>query len=237
LLKGNVSFLGYQIATDKNRLKFKICHLEFFRHLGYYCQKKLFQRHLPFYHISAILYFFASYPHFFNWLSIPKFQQFWFKSTWDLEKPPLTSILDISAGSDHFTGKSFHRFFLTERVFTVGWPKAIWPNTIWPRGHLTETPFDAFDRMPFNRMPFDRKFIWPNRRLTERCLTESSFYRKKSTKFIKRSFDRSYMENGHLTENQIWKTSQMTFDRKIISLNPFNAKLCRQVPLKSTTVT
>jgi hypothetical protein len=43
------------------------------------------------------------------------------------------------------------------------------------KGHLTETPFD---RTTFGRMPFDRKFIRPNRRLTERRLTESSFYRK-----------------------------------------------------------
>jgi hypothetical protein len=99
------------------------------------------------------------------------------------------------------------------------WPNTVWPNTIWPKGHLTETPFD---RTLFDRMPFDRNTIWPNRRLTERCLTESSFYRKViwlKIKFIKRSFYRKYLEKGHLTENQIWKTSQMTemtFDRKFI---------------------
>jgi hypothetical protein len=37
----------------------------------------------------------------------------------------------------HFTEKSFHRIFLTER-------------------HLTETPFN---RTPFDRTPFDRKAI------------------------------------------------------------------------------
>jgi hypothetical protein len=53
------------------------------------------------------------------------------------------------------------RFWITEKSFH--------------RNFLTETPFD---RTPFDRMPFDRKFIRPNRRLTERRLTESSFYRK-----------------------------------------------------------
>jgi hypothetical protein len=48
-------------------------------------------------------------------------------------------------------------------------------ENFWPKGHLTVTPFD---RTLFERMPFDRKFIRPNRRLTERRLTESSFYRK-----------------------------------------------------------
>jgi hypothetical protein len=50
---------------------------------------------------------------------------------------------------DHFTEKSFHRIFLTER-------------------HLTETPFD--------RTPFDRKFIlpkkviWPKTKFIKRSL-------------------------------------------------------------------
>jgi hypothetical protein len=61
---------------------------------------------------------------------------------------------------DHFTEKSFYRFFLTER-------------------HLTETPFD---RTPFDRTPFDRKAILPKhhfseRRLTEHHLTERPFDR------------------------------------------------------------
>jgi hypothetical protein len=79
----------------------------------------------------------------------------------------------------HLTKESFHRFFFDRTPFDrkVGWPNAIRPNTILPKGHLTETPFD---RTPFDRMPFYQKFIWPNRRLTECRLTESSFYRKKS---------------------------------------------------------
>jgi hypothetical protein len=47
-------------------------------------------------------------------------------------------------------------------------------------------------------MPFDRKFIRPNRRLTERRLTKSSF--------TESSYDRFFSENGHLTES--------TFDKK-----------------------
>jgi hypothetical protein len=42
-----------------------------------------------------------------------------------------------------------------------------------------------------NRMPFDRKFILPKKVIWLK------------TKLIKRSFDRKYLENGHLTENQI----------------------------------
>jgi hypothetical protein len=43
--------------------------------------------------------------------------------------------------------------------------------------HFTEK---SFDRIMFYRMSFDRKYIWPIRRLTKGRLTESSFYRKKS---------------------------------------------------------
>jgi hypothetical protein len=47
-------------------------------------------------------------------------------------------------------------------------------------------------------MPFDRKYIWPNRRSTGGRLTESSFYRKKS-------FGRKpNLSKGGLTEN-VWK--------------------------------
>jgi hypothetical protein len=64
-----------------------------------------------------------------------------------------------------------------------------------------------FDRKAFNRRPFDRKFILPKKVIWPK------------TKFIKRTFDRKYLENGHLTENVTWKTSQMTemtYDRKFI---------------------
>jgi hypothetical protein len=54
------------------------------------------------------------------------------------------------------------------------------------RKFLTETPFD---RTPFDRMPFDRKFILPKKVIWPK------------TKNFKRSFDRKYLENGHLTEN------------------------------------
>jgi hypothetical protein len=47
-------------------------------------------------------------------------------------------------------------------------------------------------------MPFDRKFIRPNRRLTERRLTEISF--------SEMSYNRFFSEKGHLTES--------TFDKK-----------------------
>jgi hypothetical protein len=117
---------------------------------------------------------------------------------------------------DHFTEKSFYRFFLTERHLTeTPFLNTVWPNTIWPKCHLTETPFD---RTPFDRSPFDRKAIWPKHHLTER----RSFYGNKS-------FGRKQnLSKGRLTEN-IWKrvfdrksnlkTSQMTensFDRKVI---------------------
>jgi hypothetical protein len=97
---------------------------------------------------------------------------------------------------DNFTEKSFRRNFLTECL-------------------LSETPFD---RTPFDRTIFDRNTIQPNTVWP----FESSFYQKKviwsKTKFIKRSFDRKYLEIDHLTENKIWKTCQMTemtFDRKL----------------------
>jgi hypothetical protein len=51
---------------------------------------------------------------------------------------------------DHFTEKSFYRFFLTER-------------------HLTETPFD--------RTPFDRKFILPKGHMTDFFFRNWSFDR------------------------------------------------------------
>jgi hypothetical protein len=91
----------------------------------------------------------------------------------------------------------FFRFWITL-------PKNNFTGNFWPKGHLTETPFD---RTPFNRRPFDRKFILPKKVIWPK------------TKFIKRSFDQKYLENGHLTENLTWKDSQITemiYDRKFI---------------------
>jgi hypothetical protein len=107
--------------------------------------------------------------------------------------------------------------------FWITLPKNHLTEIFWPKAYLTETPFDRtpFDRMPFDRMPFDRKFIWPNRRLTERRLTESSFYRKVIWPIF-------FSENGHLTEssfdkNVTWpkkncaqgRLAESLFDRKL----------------------
>jgi hypothetical protein len=66
-------------------------------------------------------------------------------------------------------------------------------------------------------MLIDRKFIWLNHRLTERRLTESSFYRKViMTDFLfrKLSFDRVYFgQKNHMTEKKLRKR---LFDRKFI---------------------
>jgi hypothetical protein len=76
--------------------------------------------------------------------------------------------------------------------FWITLPKNHFTENFRPKGHLIETPFD---RTQFDRMPFDLKYIWPNRRLTESRLTESSFYRKKS-------FGRKQnLSKGRLTEN------------------------------------
>jgi hypothetical protein len=114
-----------------------------------------------------------------------------------------SSIIDyiLQQVLDHFTEKSFHRKILIERPFDRNtiWPNTVWPNAIWPKVHLTESPF--------NRRLFDRKFILPKKFIWPK------------TKFIKRSLDRKYLENGHLTENLPWKTSQMTemtYDRNDI---------------------
>jgi hypothetical protein len=87
---------------------------------------------------------------------------------------------------NHFTKKSFHRKFLTERPFDRNtiWPNTVWPNAIWPKVHLTESPF--------NRRPFDRKFILPKKVIWPKILekrvrndiwskvhlTKSFFFRK-----------------------------------------------------------
>jgi hypothetical protein len=96
---------------------------------------------------------------------------------------------------------SLYRIFLTERLLTEKLvdrkPFGRTPfdrKAIWPKHHLTESPF--------NRMPFARKFILPKKVICPK------------TKFIKKIFG-----NGHFTENQMWKTIQMTemiFDRKFI---------------------
>jgi hypothetical protein len=113
--------------------------------------------------------------------------------------------------------------------FWITLPKNHFTEIFWPKGHLNETPFD---RTPFDRMPFDRKFIRPNRRLTERCLTEISVYWKVIWPifFRKWSLDRIYFPQEisfnrkkiahkvvwpkiHLTESFFRKWS---FDRKVI---------------------
>jgi hypothetical protein len=106
---------------------------------------------------------------------------------------------------DHFTEKSFHRFF------------------------FTKTPFD---RTPFDRMPSNRKFIRPNRRLTEGRLTESSFYRKKSfdrNKIYQKVVGPKIYGNGRLTENLTWKLVnwpkwQMIIFRKSFRLYELSVK-------------
>jgi hypothetical protein len=115
---------------------------------------------------------------------------------------------------DHFTEKSFHRNILTERPFDRNtiWPNTIWPNAIWPKVHSTESPF--------NRTPFDRKFILPKGHMTDFFFSKWSFdriyFRQKMSfdrkkKLRTRSFERkfiwpkvhlteSFSENDHLTE-------------------------------------
>jgi hypothetical protein len=88
-------------------------------------------------------------------------------------------------------------------------PNCFWPNVFWPKSRLTERHLAEHY---FTERPFDRNTIWPKVHFTEKShLAE--------TKLIKRSFDRKYLRNGHLSENQFWKTSQMpemTFVRKFI---------------------
>jgi hypothetical protein len=105
---------------------------------------------------------------------------------------------------DHFTEKSFTEIF-------------------WPKGHSTETPFDW--------MPFDRKFIRPNCRLTEGHLTEGSFYRRVIYRkvlwpiFIRKwSFDRIYFRHKKIAHKVVWPkafsenyVSERSFDRKFNS--------------------
>jgi hypothetical protein len=67
------------------------------------------------------------------------------------------------------------QFIKTAFGFWITLPKKHFTEIFYLKGHLTETPLD---RTPFDRMPIDWKFIRPNRRLSERRLTESSFYRK-----------------------------------------------------------
>jgi hypothetical protein len=94
---------------------------------------------------------------------------------------------------DHFTEKSFDRKSLTETPSDRNTilPNTIWPNAIWPKVHSTESPF--------NRRPFDRKFILP----------------KDMTGF--------FSENGHLTESIF--DSKMSFDRKKLRTRSFDRKL------------
>jgi hypothetical protein len=86
------------------------------------------------------------------------------------------------------------------------WPNTIWPNVIWPKVNSTESPF--------NRAPFDRKFILPKGHLTDLFsendhLTESTFDKKCH-------LTEKNCEQGpkiHLTESFFWKWS---FDQKVI---------------------
>jgi hypothetical protein len=76
-----------------------------------------------------------------------------------------------------------------------------WPNAFWPK---TILPYAVQWK---SILP--KKVIWPN------------------AKLIKRSFYRKYLENSYLTENQIWKTNQMTemtFDRKFIWPKSFSER-------------
>jgi hypothetical protein len=76
----------------------------------------------------------------------------------------------------------------------------------------------SFHRKFMTERPFDRNTVGR--------LTESSFYRRKSfgrkQNWSKGRLAKKYLENGHLTENPTWKTSQMTessFDCKLFSKN------------------
>jgi hypothetical protein len=106
------------------------------------------------------------------------------------------------------------KYFWHRKGFWITLPKNHFTENFWPIGHLTETPFD---RTPFDQMPFDRKFIRPNRRLTERRLTDDQFFKKIiiwpnliSTKNIiwpKKNAHKVVWPLIHLTESFFWKWS------------------------------
>jgi hypothetical protein len=114
----------------------------------------------------------------------------------------------------------------SSRWFWITLPINHFTENFWPKGHLTET---SFDRTPFGRMPFDRKFIRPDRRLTERRLTECSFYRKKSfgrekklsqgrfTDFFWKVVIWPKLEK--LVKWPKWHITESSFDRKLIPNN------------------
>jgi hypothetical protein len=120
---------------------------------------------------------------------------------------------------DYFTEKSFQRKFLTDRPFDRNtiWPNTVWPNAIWPKVQSTESPF--------NRTPFDRKFLSKGH-MTDFFsenghLTESTFDKKCH---LTRSFDRKFIWlKVHLTESFFWKWS---IDQKVIVMTkwPFFEK-------------
>jgi hypothetical protein len=135
---------------------------------------------------------------------------------------------------EHFTKKSFHRKFLSERPFDRNtiWPHTVWPNAIWPKVHSTESPF--------NRTPFDRKFILPKGHITDFFsendhLTESTFYKnviwpkKIAHKVVwpkknltESSFDWTLVsKKGHLTER--------SFDRMFFLLKWSFSKNCHLI--------
>jgi hypothetical protein len=103
---------------------------------------------------------------------------------------------------DHFTEKSFHQKNLIERPFDRNtiWPNTVWPNAIWPKVHSTE--------LPFNRTPFDQKFIY-------RKVMWPIFFRKWSFNRIcfrqKMSFDRKKLRTRSFDRKFIWPK---TFSKK-----------------------
>jgi hypothetical protein len=103
----------------------------------------------------------------------------------------------FSTCSQHFS-----RFFAYD-------PKCLAPRFDWKAIRPKHQPKILLTESPFNRTPFDRntnrKFFWPNPRLTERRLIESSFYRNVIWPIC-------FSKNGHFTESTFDK--KKTFDRK-----------------------
>jgi hypothetical protein len=123
---------------------------------------------------------------------------YWSGISYWWRRHPRTPILSLCAPLEYGSYNN------PSKGFWITLPKNHFTDIFWPKGHLTETPFD---RTPFDRMPFDRKLILPKKVISPK------------TKFIKRSFDRKYLENGQLTKNLTWKTNQMTemtYDWKFI---------------------
>jgi hypothetical protein len=134
---------------------------------------------------------------------------------------------------DHFTEKSFHRKFLTERPFdrkfilpncrlserclteSLFYRKVIWPIFISENGHLTESTFDKKCHLTEKKLGISSfiSFIWPKAFSENNHLTERSSDRKfvwPKAIFEKWSFDQifyfkwSFSKNWHLTDEDIW---------------------------------